>query len=74
MITQKERDIIDKLNGFEISGKRVSIKTKHYRFKGIIRFVTPERGIVNILDDKEGFSDINLNTIQSDKDIQEATY
>lgn len=78
-LTQMQRDVIDKLNGFEISGKRIYIKTrpsvKFPRgkfFVGIIRFVTPEKGIVNILDDEEGFVDIYLSQIMSPDDIEEA--
>lgn len=73
------RDIIDKLNGFEISQKKTYIRTKptslYPRGKfyiGYVRFIDTTTGTFNFFDDKEAVVTIYFSEIAGPTDIEEA--
>lgn len=79
MTDQNVTDIIDKLNGYEISKKRCKIVTKPSTaypkgkwFNGVVRFVYTERKLVSFIDDKLGIIDVYFSEIASPTDISEA--
>jgi len=71
--------IIDKLHGYEITKKKVFIRTipstiypKGKSYNGQVRFVLSSKGKFSFIDDKNGIIEIYFTEIASPTDIQDS--